>query len=201
MGQMKGLLLATTILAIFTVIGCDAAAGVAGLQGSQGAQGAPGAAGVQGDAGPQGPQGAQGPGGGQGSAGSQGDQGPIGPAGPSGSQGPQGEAGIKGNPGNPGPGGADGKDGGTGASIISGTAGTSVILSGGGYADGEAVSILANGVEIATATANENGAFSIEISTVGLPNGAHTLSSEGGDGSNAVGVLVIGGSGGLQSSP
>ena len=69
------------------------------------------------------------------------------------------------------------------------------------YAAGETVSIQANGVEITTATANANGAFSVEISTVGLPTGAHTLSGEGDGGSNAVGVLVIGGSGGLQSSP
>ena len=176
---MRGLFYATTILAIFTIIGCGAA-GAAGLQGPQGPQGAPGAAGIQGDAGPQGPSGAQGP---------------------AGSQGPQGEAGVKGNPGNPGPAGADGQDGGSGASIVSGTAGTSVTISGGGYAAGETVSIQANGVEITTATANANGAFSVEISTVGLPTGAHTLSGEGDGGSNAVGVLVIGGSGGLQSSP
>ena len=54
---------------------------------------------------------------------------------------------------------------------------------------GESITLTAAGaIEIGTATANDGGAFSVTISVLGLPSGAHSLEAN-----DAMGVIVIGG--------
>ena len=143
-------------------------------------------AGSAGDPGAQGIQGIQG---------IPGIQGPAGPAGPAGPQGPAGKDGA------PGMAGASGS-GGSGSSLRSGVlvaevSGTSATISGAGFDAGESITLIAAGaIEVGTATANSGGAFSVTISVLGLPSGAHSLEAN-----DAMGVIVIGGASALQAAP
>ena len=143
-------------------------------------------AGSAGDPGAQGIQGIQG---------IPGIQGPAGPAGPAGPQGPAGKDGA------PGMAGASGS-GGSGSSHSSGVvvaevSGTSATISGAGFDAGESITLIAAGaIEVGTATANSGGAFSVTISVLGLPSGAHSLEAN-----DAMGVIVIGGATDLQAAP
>ena len=143
-------------------------------------------AGSAGDPGAQGIQGIQG---------IPGIQGPAGPAGPAGPQGPAGKDGA------PGMAGASGSDG-SGSSHSSGVvvaevSGTSATISGAGFDAGESITLIAAGaIEVGTATANSGGAFSVTISVLGLPSGAHSLEAN-----DAMGVIVIGGASALQAAP
>ena len=143
-------------------------------------------AGSAGDPGAQGIQGIQG---------IPGIQGPAGPAGPAGPQGPAGKDGA------PGMAGASGSSG-SGSSHSSGVvvaevSGTSATISGAGFDAGESITLIAAGaIEVGTATANSGGAFSVTISVLGLPSGAHSLEAN-----DAMGVIVIGGATDLQAAP
>ena len=58
------------------------------------------------------------------------------------------------------------------------------------------MTIKAGGIEIGSATANDGGAFSVQVSTIGLPTGAHALEA-----GSAMGVIVVGGGTALQAAP
>ena len=143
-------------------------------------------AGSAGDPGAQGIQGIQG---------IPGIQGPAGPAGPAGPQGPAGKDGA------PGMAGATGASG-SGSShssgvVVADVSGTSATISGAGFDAGESITLIAAGaIEVGTATANSGGAFSVTISVLGLPSGAHSLEAN-----DAMGVIVIGGATDLQAAP
>ena len=142
-------------------------------------------AGSAGDAGAQGIQGIQG------IPGIQGPEGPAGPAGPAGAAGPAGSPGVAG------PAGPAGSDAGSSGVVVSTVSGTSALISGAGFDSGESITLTAAGaIEIGTATANSGGAFSVTISVLGLPSGAHLLEAN-----DAVGVIVIGGATDLQAAP
>ena len=164
----KGLLITISTIAMISLIAC---AGGAGDQGSQGIQGIQGISGIQGPEGPQGP---------------------AGPAGP------QGAAGKDGSPGMAGKQGIPGKDGaGATGVVVADVSGTSAVISGAGFSGGEEITLTAAGaIEIGSATANSGGAFSVNISVIGLPSGAHSLEANG-----AMGVIVIGGASALQQAP
>ena len=155
-------------ISTIAMISLIACAGGAGDQGAQGIQGIQGIPGIQG---------------------------PAGPAGPAGPQGPAGKDGA------PGMAGASGS-GGSGSSHSSGVvvaevSGTSATISGAGFDAGESITLIAAGaIEVGTATANSGGAFSVTISVLGLPSGAHSLEAN-----DAMGVIVIGGATDLQAAP
>ena len=140
-------------------------------------------------AGSAGEQGAQGI---QGIQGIPGLQGPAGPAGPAGPQGPAGKDGA------PGMAGASGGSGSHSSGVVvADVSGTSATISGAGFDAGESITLIAAGaIEVGTATANSGGAFSVTISVLGLPSGAHSLEAN-----DAMGVIVIGGATDLQAAP
>ena len=162
----KGLLITISTIAMISLIACAGSAGDQGAQGIQGIQGIPGL------------------------------QGPAGPAGPAGPQGPAGKDGA------PGMAGATGSSGGSGSShsagvVVADVSGTSAVISGAGFDAGESITLTAAGaIEVGTATANDGGAFSVTISVLGLPSGAHSLEAN-----DAMGVIVIGGATDLQAAP
>ena len=136
-------------------------------------------------AGSAGDQGAQGIQGIQGIPGLQGPAGPQGPAGKDGAPGMAGESGSSGS-------------GSHGAGVVvADVSGTSATISGAGFDAGESITLIAAGaIEVGTATANSGGAFSVTISVLGLPSGAHSLEAN-----DAMGVIVIGGATDLQAAP
>ena len=141
-------------------------------------------AGSAGDPGAQGIQGIQG---------IPGIQGPAGPAGPAGPQGPAGKDGAPGMAGASGSGGSSHSSG----VVVTEVSGTSATISGAGFDAGESITLIAAGaIEVGTATANSGGAFSVTISVLGLPSGAHSLEAN-----DAMGVIVIGGATDLQAAP
>ena len=142
-------------------------------------------AGSAGDPGAQGIQGIQG---------IPGIQGPAGPAGPAG---PQGPAGKDGAPGMAGATGSSGSGSHSAGVVVAEVSGTSATISGAGFDAGESITLIAAGaIEVGTATANSGGAFSVTISVLGLPSGAHSLEAN-----DAMGVIVIGGASALQAAP
>ena len=142
-------------------------------------------AGSAGDPGAQGIQGIQG---------IPGIQGPAGPAGPAGPQGPAGKDGAPGMAGAAGSGGSGSSHSGV---VVAEVSGTSATISGAGFDAGESITLIAAGaIEVGTATANSGGAFSVTISVLGLPSGAHSLEAN-----DAMGVIVIGGASALQAAP
>ena len=142
-------------------------------------------AGSAGDPGAQGIQGIQG---------IPGIQGPAGPAGPAG---PQGPAGKDGAPGMAGAAGSSGSGSHGAGVVVADVSGTSATISGAGFDAGESITLIAAGaIEVGTATANSGGAFSVTISVLGLPSGAHSLEAN-----DAMGVIVIGGATDLQAAP
>ena len=142
-------------------------------------------AGSAGDPGAQGIQGIQG---------IPGIQGPAGPAGPAGPQGPAGKDGAPGMAGAAGSGGSGSSHSGV---VVAEVSGTSATISGAGFDAGESITLIAAGaIEVGTATANSGGAFSVTISVLGLPSGAHSLEAN-----DAMGVIVIGGATDLQAAP
>ena len=142
-------------------------------------------AGSAGDPGAQGIQGIQG---------IPGIQGPAGPAGPAG---PQGPAGKDGAPGMAGAAGSSGSGSHSAGVVVADVSGTSATISGAGFDAGESITLIAAGaIEVGTATANSGGAFSVTISVLGLPSGAHSLEAN-----DAMGVIVIGGATDLQAAP
>ena len=164
----KGLLITISTIAMISLIACAGGAGDQGSQGIQGIQGIPGI------------------------------QGPEGPQGPAGPAGPQGSAGKDGSPGMAGKQGIPGKDG-AGASgvVVADVSGNNAVISGAGFDSGESITLTAAGaIEIGTDTANSGGAFSVSISVLGLPSGAHLLEAN-----DAMGVIVIGGASALQQAP
>ena len=139
-------------------------------------------AGSAGDPGAQGIQGIQG---------IPGIQGPAGPAGP------QGPAGKDGAPGMAGAAGSSGSGSHGAGVVVADVSGTSATISGAGFDAGESITLIAAGaIEVGTATANSGGAFSVTISVLGLPSGAHSLEAN-----DAMGVIVIGGASALQAAP
>ena len=135
--------------------------------------------------------GIQGPAGAAGADGADGAAGPAGPAGPAGAAGKAGAPGAKGATGPAGPSGAAS----TGV-VSADVSGTTAIISGAGFDSGKSITITAGGIEVGSATASSGGAFSVQISTIGLPSGAHALMAN-----DAMNVIVIGGGSALQSAP
>ena len=81
--------------------------------------------------------------------------------------------------------------------VVADVSGTSATISGAGFDAGESITLIAAGaIEVGTATANSGGAFSVTISVLGLPSGAHSLEAN-----DAMGVIVIGGASALQAAP
>ena len=81
--------------------------------------------------------------------------------------------------------------------VVAEVSGTSATISGAGFDAGESITLIAAGaIEVGTATANSGGAFSVTISVLGLPSGAHSLEAN-----DAMGVIVIGGATDLQAAP
>jgi hypothetical protein len=81
--------------------------------------------------------------------------------------------------------------------VVADVSGTSATISGAGFDAGESITLTAAGaIEVGTATANDGGAFSVTISVLGLPSGAHSLEAN-----DAMGVIVIGGATDLQAAP
>ena len=155
-------------ISTIAMISLIACAGSAGDPGAQGIQGIQGIPGIQGPAGPAGPAGPQGP------AGKDGAPGMAGAAGSSGS-GSSHSSGV----------------------VVAEVSGTSATISGAGFDAGESITLIAAGaIEVGTATANSGGAFSVTISVLGLPSGAHSLEAN-----DAMGVIVIGGATDLQAAP
>ena len=155
-------------ISTIAMISLIACAGSAGDPGAQGIQGIQGIPGIQGPAGPAGPAGPQGP------AGKDGAPGMAGAAGSSGS-GSSHSSGV----------------------VVAEVSGTSATISGAGFDAGESITLIAAGaIEVGTATANSGGAFSVTISVLGLPSGAHSLEAN-----DAMGVIVIGGASALQAAP
>ena len=96
-----------------------------------------------------------------------------------------------------GPQGPAGKDAGATGVVVADVSGTSAVISGAGFDSGESITLTAAGaIEIGTTTANSGGAFSVSISVLGLPSGAHLLEAN-----DAMGVIVIGGASALQQAP
>ena len=155
-------------ISTIAMISLIACAGSAGDPGAQGIQGIQGIPGIQGPAGPAGPAGPQGP------AGKDGAPGMAGAAGSSGSISSH-SSGV----------------------VVADVSGTSATISGAGFDAGESITLIAAGaIEVGTATANSGGAFSVTISVLGLPSGAHSLEAN-----DAMGVIVIGGATDLQAAP
>ena len=133
----------------------------------------------------------------QGIQGIQGIPGLQGPAGPAGPAGPQGPAGKDGAPGMAGASGSSGSGSHSAGVVVADVSGTSATISGAGFDAGESITLTAAGaIEVGTATANDGGAFSVTISVLGLPSGAHSLEAN-----DAMGVIVIGGATDLQAAP
>ena len=163
----KGLLITISTIAMISLIACAGSAGDPGAQGIQGIQGIPGI------------------------------QGPAGPAGPARPAGPQGPAGKDGAPGMAGASGSSGSGSHSAGVVVADVSGTSATISGAGFDAGESITLIAAGaIEVGTATANSGGAFSVTISVLGLPSGAHSLEAN-----DAMGVIVIGGATDLQAAP
>ena len=155
-------------ISTIAMISLIACAGSAGEQGAQGIQGIQGIPGLQGPAGPAGP---------------------AGPQGPAGKDGAPGMAGATGSSGS-----ASSHSSGV---VVAEVSGTSATISGAGFDAGESITLIAAGaIEVGTATANSGGAFSVTISVLGLPSGAHSLEAN-----DAMGVIVIGGATDLQAAP
>ena len=155
-------------ISTIAMISLIACAGSAGDPGAQGIQGIQGIPGIQGPAGPAGPAG------------------PQGPAGKDGAPGMAGAAGSSGSGSSHSPG-----------VVVAEVSGTSATISGAGFDAGESITLIAAGaIEVGTATANSGGAFSVTISVLGLPSGAHSLEAN-----DAMGVIVIGGATDLQAAP
>ena len=154
-------------ISTIAMISLIACAGSAGEQGAQGIQGIQGIPGLQG------------------------------PAGPAGPAGPQGPAGKDGAPGMAGATGSSGSGSHSAGVVVADVSGTSATISGAGFDAGESITLIAAGaIEVGTATANDGGAFSVTISVLGLPSGAHSLEAN-----DAMGVIVIGGASALQAAP
>ena len=154
-------------ISTIAMISLIACAGSAGEQGAQGIQGIQGIPGLQG------------------------------PAGPAGPAGPQGPAGKDGAPGMAGAAGSSGSGSHSAGVVVADVSGTSATISGAGFDAGESITLIAAGaIEVGTATANDGGAFSVTISVLGLPSGAHSLEAN-----DAMGVIVIGGATDLQAAP
>ena len=154
-------------ISTIAMISLIACAGSAGEQGAQGIQGIQGIPGLQG------------------------------PAGPAGPAGPQGPAGKDGAPGMAGATGSSGSGSHSAGVVVADVSGTSAVISGAGFDAGESITLTAAGaIEVGTATANDGGAFSVTISVLGLPSGAHSLEAN-----DAMGVIVIGGATDLQAAP
>ena len=154
-------------ISTIAMISLIACAGSAGEQGAQGIQGIQGIPGIQG------------------------------PAGPAGPAGPQGPAGKDGAPGMAGAAGSSGSGSSHSGVVVAEVSGTSATISGAGFDAGESITLIAAGaIEVGTATANSGGAFSVTISVLGLPSGAHSLEAN-----DAMGVIVIGGATDLQAAP
>ena len=154
-------------ISTIAMISLIACAGSAGEQGAQGIQGIQGIPGLQG------------------------------PAGPAGPAGPQGPAGKDGAPGMAGASGSSGSGSHSAGVVVADVSGTSATISGAGFDAGESITLIAAGaIEVGTATANDGGAFSVTISVLGLPSGAHSLEAN-----DAMGVIVIGGATDLQAAP
>ena len=154
-------------ISTIAMISLIACAGSAGEQGAQGIQGIQGIPGLQG------------------------------PAGPAGPAGPQGPAGKDGAPGMAGATGSSGSGSHSAGVVVADVSGTSATISGAGFDAGESITLTAAGaIEVGTATANDGGAFSVTISVLGLPSGAHSLEAN-----DAMGVIVIGGATDLQAAP
>ena len=154
-------------ISTIAMISLIACAGSAGEQGAQGIQGIQGIPGLQG------------------------------PAGPAGPAGPQGPAGKDGAPGMAGATGSSGSGSHSAGVVVADVSGTSALISGAGFDAGESITLTAAGaIEVGTATANDGGAFSVTISVLGLPSGAHSLEAN-----DAMGVIVIGGATDLQAAP
>ena len=154
-------------ISTIAMISLIACAGSAGEQGAQGIQGIQGIPGIQG------------------------------PAGPAGPAGPQGPAGKDGAPGMAGAAGSSGSGSSHSGVVVAEVSGTSATISGAGFDAGESITLIAAGaIEVGTATANSGGAFSVTISVLGLPSGAHSLEAN-----DAMGVIVIGGASALQAAP
>ena len=154
-------------ISTIAMISLIACAGSAGEQGAQGIQGIQGIPGLQG------------------------------PAGPAGPAGPQGPAGKDGAPGMAGATGSSGSGSHSAGVVVADVSGTSATISGAGFDAGESITLTAAGaIEVGTATANDGGAFSVTISVLGLPSGAHSLEAN-----DAMGVIVIGGASALQAAP
>ena len=154
-------------ISTIAMISLIACAGSAGEQGAQGIQGIQGIPGLQG------------------------------PAGPAGPAGPQGPAGKDGAPGMAGASGSSGSGSHSAGVVVADVSGTSAVISGAGFDAGESITLTAAGaIEVGTATANDGGAFSVTISVLGLPSGAHSLEAN-----DAMGVIVIGGATDLQAAP
>ena len=154
-------------ISTIAMISLIACAGSAGEQGAQGIQGIQGIPGLQG------------------------------PAGPAGPAGPQGPAGKDGAPGMAGASGSSGSGSHSAGVVVADVSGTSATISGAGFDAGESITLTAAGaIEVGTATANDGGAFSVTISVLGLPSGAHSLEAN-----DAMGVIVIGGATDLQAAP
>ena len=154
-------------ISTIAMISLIACAGSAGEQGAQGIQGIQGIPGLQG------------------------------PAGPAGPAGPQGPAGKDGAPGMAGASGSSGSGSHSAGVVVADVSGTSATISGAGFDAGESITLIAAGaIEVGTATANDGGAFSVTISVLGLPSGAHSLEA-----TDAMGVIVIGGATDLQAAP
>ena len=133
----------------------------------------------------------------QGAQGIQGIQGIPGLQGPAGPAGPQGPAGKDGAPGMAGATGSSGSGSHSAGVVVADVSGTSATISGAGFDAGESITLTAAGaIEVGTATANDGGAFSVTISVLGLPSGAHSLEAN-----DAMGVIVIGGATDLQAAP
>jgi hypothetical protein len=155
-----------------------------------------------------GSEGAQGPQGVKGDTGATGAQGPQGPQGPAGQNGAAGAAGQDGEDGEDG---ADGANGSNAAVLVHDaannvvgsveflTAGTSVFILGGGFEAGERISVTGIPrqfpVLLASATANDHGAFSATVrlpaSFTVAPDSVFTVTAAGEDTGPVHGVFVL----------
>jgi len=207
-GKLKAFLLIGTMFALMAAIACQ------GERGPAGAPGAPGLPGLPGLPGDSGEPGAPGEPGNPGNPGAPGEPGEAGAPGEPGNPGNPGATGPAGKDGADGADGADGKDGtthiaglavvgGSSAEITDGAASFTII--GGGFAKGESISVSAkkSGFDklLSASTskrndsltvANENGAFSLDVSADDWGEGIYTILATGDQGNRgATAVLLV----------
>ena len=196
--KIKPLVLMLASVSLLVVVACSGDPGDAGAPGAAGQPGRMGQAGVSGESGAAGIDGIPGIPGAPGPAGSVGQQGPQGDSGAQGPDGPAGPAGANGANG------ADGSisavltvtDSGTGhvGVVDLSTRGTTVDVTGAGFAAGENVNISIGGTGVITATANSAGVISAMGITLpaSLSDGdVVSVRGDGTAGTTGWGVLLI----------